>query len=148
MIDKLKKMNKSLSQNLQTIASDQQTKLGILSQIDTKRKGIDANYLKENIMNVLNVVGDVFTMIELVCATNPTTIAVSGIMLVLNSLLGIFSIISNIKEINKLEKQLNKLEDFYCGGQFAQDCTTICTLSFQLAQNFYFFVVAFRSLVN
>lgn len=72
-------------------------------------KGIDTSKSTEKyesifsaIMGVLNIVMTVFAMVEIMCATDPATIAVSAIMLILNSILGIFSLISNIKEIDVL----------------------------------------------
>lgn len=66
--------------------------------------GTNPKNLLSDIMSVVNVVSTVFEVVEVMCATNPATIAISGIMLLLNSILGIFSLINNIKEISELEK--------------------------------------------
>lgn len=51
-----------------------------------------------------------FLVIEIMCATNPATIAISGILLVLNSILTIFSLINNIKAIQQLSEKKAELE--------------------------------------
>lgn len=142
-------MNQNLTQNLRTIITDQQTKIDMLKKIDPTKTGVDPQTLLEGILEVLNVVSTVFTLVEIMCATNPATIAISGIMLVLNSILSIFSLINNIKEIEELKKKRGELEEYYKpGGQFEQDKRSVTTLAFQVVENFYMVVVNFRSMVN
>lgn len=44
------------------------------------------------------------------CATNPTTIVISGIVMVLNTILSVFTLINNITTIGELEKKKADLE--------------------------------------
>ena len=52
------------------------------------------------------------------------------------------------KKIEELTKIKNDLEKYYKpGGEFDQQCKMINDLSVQLAENFYVFVVNFRSMI-
>jgi membrane-bound ClpP family serine protease len=77
-------------------------------------------------METLNLIGTILMVVEIACATNPATIAISGILMVLSSILSIFSLVNNIKEIKELEKKKKKLEDYFKkGGQFDKDLKSI-----------------------
>lgn len=142
-------MNSSITQNLKTILADQQTKIDLVKGIDTTKSTVDYQSLLSGIMNVLNVVMTVFSLIEIMCATNPATIAVSAVMLLLNGILGIFSLINNVKEIHELEDKKGQLQEYFRpGGQFEKDKSSMVTLTFQVVENFYIFVLNYTSMLN
>lgn len=75
--------------------------------------------LSGELLNLLNVVGTGFALIELLAATNPATIVLSGIMFFLNGILGLFTMISNIMAIKEVKKKKEELiEYFKPGGEF------------------------------
>ena len=94
---------------MRTIIEDQQTKLEIIKKIDTTQVGVDPRSLLDGLLQTLNLISTVLMVVEIACATNPATIAISAILLVLNSVLSIFSLINNIKAIDELKKKKKTL---------------------------------------
>jgi F0F1-type ATP synthase assembly protein I len=102
---KLDAMNKSLGQNLKTIIGDQQLKLRMMDKINPGKISVSPSTLLDKIAIVLTLVGTVIGLIQLMCATNPATIVVSAILVVLDFVLSIFTLVNNIKTIQQLEQQ-------------------------------------------
>lgn len=116
---KLDAMNKSLGQNLKTIIGDQQLKLRMMDKINPGKISVSPSTLLDKIAIVLTLVGTVIGLIQLMCATNPATIVVSAILVVLDFVLSIFTLVNNIKTIQQLEQQKAELEErFKKGGKF------------------------------
>jgi hypothetical protein len=96
----MKKVSSGVSGSFKTFLVDQQERMDYITQIKLKEIGQEplAGIFGE-LMQMLNVVSSVMMAIELAAATNPATIVISGIMLVLSGILGIFSTINNIMAI-------------------------------------------------
>lgn len=138
-----------MAQNLKTIIGDQQLKLEMINSIDPGRIGVDPKSLLSKILEVINLIGTILLIIQIMCATNPATIAISGILLVINYVFSVITLITNIKTIEELKKQKAELEEYFKkGGEFEQQVNAMADLSFQMMENFYIFVVNFKSLVN
>ena len=83
------------------------------------------------------------------CATNPATIAISGILLIVDFVFNVITVINNIKTIEELKKKKAELEEFFKkGGEYEQQVNAMADLSFQVMEGFYAFTVNFKSLIN
>lgn len=121
----------------------------MINSIDPGRIGVDPKSLLSKILEVINLIGTILLIIQIMCATNPATIAISGILLVINYVFSVITLITNIKTIEELKKQKAELEEYFKkGGEFEQQVNAMADLSFQMMENFYIFVVNFKSLVN
>jgi hypothetical protein len=141
-------MDQVLSQNLKIILGDQQQKLNALSKVDPTKIGVDPKATSGYLTDIITLVGNILTIVSLLCATNPVTIAVTAIIYVIESIFSIMKLIGNIKKIEELTKIKKDLEEYYKpGGEFDQQCKMINDLSVQLTENFYVFVVNFRSMI-
>lgn len=95
-------MNGRLSQNLENIMGDQVTKLAILANIDPSKSPVDPKSTGSYLSAMITIIGDICMMIAMVCATNPYTIVISGIMMTVTHLFGIFGLIKNLQTIDEL----------------------------------------------
>lgn len=109
-------MNETLTHNLDTIIGDQQIKLQMLEKIDIGKFGEDPKSWFENFLDFANLVLTVFSVIEIMCATNPVTIAISGILMIISSILELFALMKNLKLIEDLKKKKAELELYYKPG--------------------------------
>ena len=105
-------MNDSLGHNLKTIIGDQQLKLEMINNIDPERIGFDPKSLFAKIMEIIQLIGTIILLIQFMCATNPATIAISGILLIVDFVFSVIAIINNIKTIEELKKKKAELEEF------------------------------------
>lgn len=121
----------------------------MMDKINPGKISVSPSTLLDKIAIVLTLVGTVIGLIQLMCATNPATIVVSAILVVLDFVLSIFTLVNNIKTIQQLEQQKAELEErFKKGGKFDRQVTSMADLSFQMMENFYMFTVNFKSLMN
>jgi hypothetical protein len=142
-------MNDSLGHNLKTIIGDQQLKLEMINNIDPERIGFDPKSLFAKIMEIIQLIGTIILLIQFMCATNPATIAISGILLIVDFVFSVIAIINNIKTIEELKKKKAELEEFFKkGGEYEQQVNAMADLSFQVIEGFYVFTVNFKSLIN
>ena len=126
-------MDQVLSQNLKTILGDQQQKLNALSKVDPAKIGVDPKATSGYLSDIMTLIGNILTIVTLLCATNPVTIAVTAIIYVIESIFSIMKLIGNIKKIEELNKIKKDLEEYYKpGGEFDQQCKMINDLSVQL----------------
>ena len=90
-------MDQVLSQNLKTILGDQQQKLNALSKVDPSKIGVDPKATSGYLMDIISLVANILTIVKLMTATNPVTIAVTAIIYVIESIFSIMRLIGNIK---------------------------------------------------
>lgn len=91
----------------------------MMDKINPGKISVSPSTLLDKIAIVLTLVGTVIGLIQLMCATNPATIVVSAILVVLDFVLSIFTLVNNIKTIQQLEQQKAELEErFKKGGKF------------------------------
>lgn len=67
-------------------------------------------------MRMLNIISTAMTIAEFALATNPVTIVISGVMIVLDLILNIFSTVMNIMAIGKLKSTRNELIEYFKAG--------------------------------
>lgn len=146
--DEIQAMDHIVAQNLKIILGDQQQKLNSLSKIDPAKIGVDPATTSSYLTDIMTLVGNILTIVTLLCATNPVTIAITAVLLVIESVFSIMKLIGNLKKIEELTKIKNDLEEYYKpGGEFDKQCKMLNDLSVQLTENFYVFVVNFRSMI-
>lgn len=87
--------------------------------------------------------------LELVTATNPATIVLSGVMLVLSGIIGIISTIGNIMAINDLkQKKEDLIAYFKPGGEFEQAQYKLKDSAIQVTKNLYMLIVNGKNLLK
>lgn len=142
-------MNTSFTKNLSVIFQDQQLKFDILNKIDVERIGVQPQKAWENLLEAANLVCTILSVFSLLCASNPLTIAFSGIMLLINSIFNVLNLMKKLQLIEDLKKQKKELEEYYKpGGKFEQELKQLADITLQLVENFYMFVVSYRTIVN
>ena len=105
--------------------------------------------LGQIIMNVLGAALGIVSIVAIFLATNPITIAVSALMILIDAILNVINIHKNIKTIDELKKKKEEILEYYKpGGQFEQDLQKICDLTLQIIENFYMFIITYRSIIN
>ncbi len=113
----MKKVSTGVSGSFKTFLVDQQERMKYITNVKLKEIGKEPLAgLFENLMQMLNVVGSVMMAVQIATATNPATIVISGIMLVLSGILGIFSTITNIMAIGELKKKKEELIEYFKAG--------------------------------
>ena len=83
----------------------------MINSIDPGRIGVDPKSLLSKILEVISLIGTILLIIQIMCASNPATIAISGILLVINYVFSVITLITNIKTIEELKKQKAELEE-------------------------------------
>lgn len=75
--------------------------------------------LGQIIMNVLGAALGIISIVAIFMTTNPITIAVSALMIIIDAILNIINIHRNIKTIEELKKKKEEVLEYYKpGGQF------------------------------
>jgi hypothetical protein len=102
-----------------------------------------------DLLNVLSIIGTGLAVVELACATNPATIVFSAVTLVLNGIIGIFSTITNIIAIGKLNQTKEDLIRYFApGGEFERAQIKLKESAIQVTKNLYLLIVNGKNLLK
>lgn len=81
---------------------DQIIKLELLAKIDPSKSPVDPKSTGSYLSAMVTIIGDICLLIAMICATNPYTIVISGIMMTITHLFGMFGLIKNLQTIDEL----------------------------------------------
>ena len=81
---------------------DQVTKLKILDEIDPSKAPVDPKSTGSYLNVMITMIGDILLLIEIICATNPATIAISAVCVAITHIFGTIGLIKNLKTIDEL----------------------------------------------
>lgn len=101
------------------------------------------------LLQMLNIIGTELMAIELLGATNPATAVLSGVMLVLSGILGIFTMVGNIMAIGELKGKKEELINYFKpGGEFEQAQIKLKDSAIEVTRNLYLLIVNGKNLLK